>query len=364
MKIALVAHCRYPIKQPFEGGLEMVTYALCEQLMARGHHVHLYALGNSDPRFNIVPLDAKVSTRYQWNCSRAVPDITSDDELLQTLWYSRSMAKIGSGDYDIVHNHSLHYQPIILGNMLDVPFITTIHTPTFTHLKLGALGVAHDTGQTFTMVSDSLRKTWEPFIRDARTVYNGIETKNWKFNSEPAGHLFWYGRICPEKGTHLAIQAAIEMGKNLLLAGPLSNPEYFEEEIRQYLSHPLINYLGHLEQAELQPYLAGADCMLFTSTWEEPYGLAIAESLACGTPVVAFNKGAAPEILTPQTGVLVEEESIPDVVRGIKKARMLKRRDCRKRAEQFCSVKSMVDSYLNLYNELRYPKNIKLIANR
>jgi glycosyltransferase involved in cell wall biosynthesis len=356
MKIALIAHSRHPIKQPFEGGLEMVTYALCEQLMARGHIVHLYARGDSDARFDVIPLNAKSNTRLRPDRGNAVPDITKNPELQETLWYSRAMTKIGAGDYDIVHNHSLHYQPILLGNCLDVPFITTIHTPTFTYLKLGALGIAPDNRQTFTMVSESLKKTWEPFIKNAKVVYNGIELKNWKFNPDPSQHLFWYGRICPEKGTHLAIRAAMEMGQQLLLAGPNSNPEYFEKEVEPYLSHPLITYLGHLEQAELQPYLASARCMLFTSTWEEPYGLAIAESLACGTPVVAFQKGAAPEILTEQTGVLVENQTMEDLIGGIEQAVELDRRECRWRAEKFCSIEKMVSSYLNLYAQLRYPK--------
>ncbi|MGB7394654.1 MAG: glycosyltransferase family 4 protein [Pricia sp.] len=362
MKIAILAHSRYPIKQPFEGGLEMLTYALCEQLMARGHTVHLYALAASDDRFDIVPLDSKLSTRNQLDSEQALFDITNDRNLLEALWYSRALAKIGLGDYDIVHNHSLHYQPIILGNRLDVPFVTTIHTPTFTQLKLGAVGVAPDTRQTFTMVSASLKKTWEPFIRDAQVVYNGIDIKNWDFNAKPAGHLIWFGRICPEKGTHLAVLAAIEMGQQILLAGPISNPDYFEKEVERYLSHPLVTYLGHLEQAELQPYLASARCMLFTSTWEEPYGLAIAESLACGTPVVAFEKGAAPEILTPKTGVLVRNETTEALIRAVEKAMHLDRRHCRERAEKFCSIEGMVASYLKLYANLRYPNKIKLTA--
>lgn len=360
MKIALVAHCLYPIKEPFEGGLEMLTYLLCRSLMERGHEVHLYGHRDSDKVFNIhpIPTECLYPSEMISQMGAMGQDATA---VRESLGYAKIMNEIAHSDYDIVHNHSLHYMPILMGNGLHTPMITSIHTPKFPYLQFGGYGVKGDNHQIFTMVSESLAKTWEKIIPTATVIHNGIDLSKWEYIERPVGsYLFWYGRICPEKGTEFAIKAAMESNSNLVLAGPISNRDYYDTEIVPLLGHINIDYIGHMSQEKIVPLLGNAKALLFTSTWDEPYGLTLAESLACGTPVIAFEGGATSEILTDETGILVSKRDIDGMVAAVHKVTGIKRAACRRRAEEFCSHEIMVEGYLTLYDRLLEHREYKM----
>lgn len=352
MKIALIAHCLHPIREPFEGGLEMITFLLCRSLMERGHEVHLYAHEDSDKRFHIRPIP--LNAPYPGELLKGMSEVGHGiDMVRETLAYVGTMNEIATGGYDIVHNHSLHYIPIIMGNILGVPMVTSIHTPEFPFLQLGAYGVKNYTRQTFTMVSKSLAKSWNKLVPISTVVHNGIDVDNWAPVDEPHGdYVFWGGRICSEKGTHLAIKAAVEACKPIKLVGPISNRDYFDTYVKPLLNSKGVDYLGHIDQGSMGPLMANAAAMLFTSTWEEPYGLTLAESLACGTPVIAFEGGAVREILTDTTGIIVPKYDIEGMSKAISSVSGLSRDECRKRAVDFCSHHRMVEGYLDLYNRL------------
>jgi len=361
MKIAIIAHSLHPIKEPFAGGLEMITFLLCDSLIAQGHEVHLYAHKNSDTRFNITAIDPLSYVPKKVADNSLSIDEPSTGSLAEAVGYTNVMMKIAAGNYDIIHNHSLHYIPILIGNGLNTPMITSIHTPQFDFLRLAANEVKDNCTQTFTMVSKSLAKTWNSIIPNAKVVHNGINLAMWNFVAEPSGnYLFWYGRICPEKGTDLAINAAIKCGHNIKLAGPISNREYFESNVAPLLAFDNVEYLGHLPQVELNPILGNAIALLFTSTWDEPYGLTLAESLACGTPVVALKGGATSEILTKETGIIIPKDNILFLGEAIASAQRLNRECCRIRAEEFCSHQVMVRKYLSLYDSLLEYRDYKL----
>ncbi len=360
MKIALIAHCLHPIKEPFEGGLEMVTYLLCRSLMERGHEVHLYGHRDSHPTFEVhpIPTDCLYPSEMLEQMAAMGQDATA---VRESLGYAKIMNEIAHLNYDIVHNHALHYMPILMGNGLRTPMVTTIHTPEFPYLQFGAIGVKANNKQTFTMVSKSLARNWERFIPNATVVYNGIDLSKWEFIENNNGdYLLWYGRICPEKGTEEAIRAAIASDSSLVLAGPISNPKYFSEKIAPLLGHKNIDYVGHKSQEALTPLLGNAKALLFTSTWEEPYGLTLAESLACGTPVIAFEGGATGEILTDKTGEIVPKLDIAALVAAIHSVSKIHRTDCRKRAENFCSHNRMVEGYLSIYDRLLEHRELKM----
>ena len=352
MKIAVIAHSLYPIKEPFEGGLEMVTYLLCRSLIERGHLVDLYARHGSDPTLD--PINIPTDRLYPSDFLKEVSDFgRNTSEVKEMMAYSQIMDRIAKGGYDIVHNHSLHYIPIMMGNAIDVPMLTSIHTPPFTYLQIGAYAVRKAVDQTFTMVSSSLAETWSHIVPNAEVVHNGIDLSMWDFvPTDRREYLFWYGRICPEKGTHLAIEAARWAGMEIRLAGPISNRDYYDEKVMPLLHYKNIKYLGHLSQKELVPMLGNATAMLFTSTWEEPYGLTLAESLACGTPVIAFDGGATREILSRRTGIIVPMEDTVAMSEAIGEIGSIERADCRERAEKRCSHQVMVQNYLDLYDGL------------
>ncbi|MGB6151342.1 MAG: glycosyltransferase [Pricia sp.] len=360
MKIAIVAHCLHPVREPFEGGLEMVTYLLCRSLMERGHEVHLYGHKDSDSRFEVRPI--ALDKGYPSVLFTQMQAMGQEPlAVREILAYTKVMQSIAEGGYHIVHNHALHYVPILMGSTLRTPMITSIHTPTFPYLMLGSQGVRGNEGQTFTMVSQSLAETWKPFIPVVDVVYNGIDLSCWKPVRNPSrDYVFWYGRICPEKGTDLAIKAALLAGVSIKLAGPVSNREYFDEQVAPLLDNPQVDYVGHKQQKELEPLLGNALTMLFTSTWEEPYGLTLAESLACGTPVVAFEGGATREILTECSGIIVPKYDIQGLADAISNVDGLNRGMCRVRAESFCSHELMVDGYLKLYDMLLKQKKYQV----
>lgn len=373
LRIAIIAHCLYPIAQPYAGGLEMITELLCNELVAQGHKVLLYAHKDSQTNATLIPF----LTRDEFDAT--VYDNEHDslgmsrEELYQYLVYQKALRDLidrdEHGEIDIVHNHSLHHIPMMTGQAFGDRFFTTFHTPIFPQLRLALLTLRHGTKTQFTAVSEHQQRLFSEFV-PSQVVYNGIDVESFVSNIDSTADFannnegksdsdevyFWYGRICPEKGTHLAMQYCLEAGKKLIIAGPKSNEEYFNEYVAPLLAEdrkqnetPLFDYVGHVTKDEVNHYLCQATAMLFTSTWDEPYGLTLAESLACGTPVIGFDVGASAEIVTPDTGIIVPKEDKAAFIKGFAEIKNISREACRTRALAFCSVAAMVEGYLALY---------------
>nr|WP_317198712.1 glycosyltransferase [uncultured Psychrobacter sp.] len=361
LRIAIIAHSLYPIAQPYAGGLEMITELICNELVAQGHDVLLYAHADSQTDATLVSF----MTRTQFEA--LVYDNEHDsvgmsrEELYQYLVYQHAMRDIISrdeqGEIDVVHNHSLHHIPMMMGQTFGARFFTTFHTPIFPQLRLALLTLRHGTHTQFTAISAHQQQLFAEFV-PSHVVYNGIDVQSFAANTDPIKDevYFWYGRICIEKGTHLAMEYCKAVGKRLIIAGPKSNEEYFDkyvapllEEDRDDGTPALFNYVGHLSKAQINERLSHVTAMLFTSTWDEPYGLTLAESLACGTPVIGFDVGASSEIVTADTGIIVPKKDKHAFIQAFDDIQDISRAACRLRAEQFCSVAAMVDGYLSLY---------------
>jgi len=343
MKIAVLAHNKFPIAEPYAGGLEMITHQLVQSLQENGHDVHLYALAGSDPRFKLILLD-QVKTHSS----------ELSDHAIETKMYRRALETIESIDYDVVHNHSMHELPLQWGATSRHQFLSSFHTPVFESIHKGLEDIqGKDHNQKFSVVSRKLGKTYSSLLPQWTVVYNGIDTAAWTFNPTPKkDSLCWVGRICQEKAPHLAIDYALKANKKIVLAGPVSNDEYHQKFIVPRLARKGVEYLGHLKHRELNALIGASEATLFTSVWDEPYGLVIAESLSCGTPVISFNVGAAPEILDASSGLIVELENEQAFLKAINKVTQLSRVDCRNRAVQFCDKKQMVDGYEKIYQEM------------
>ncbi|WP_350559614.1 glycosyltransferase [Psychrobacter sp. CAL346-MNA-CIBAN-0220] len=368
LRIAIIAHSLYPIAEPYAGGLEMITQLLCDELVAQGHDVLLYAHSDSQTQATLVPL----LTRAQFEA--LVYDNEHDsvgmsrEELYQYLVYQRAMHDIivrdERGEIDVVHNHSLHHIPMMLGQAFGSRFFTTFHTPIFPQLRLALLTLRQGTKTQFTAISGHQQQLFAEFV-PSHVVYNGIDVQSFTANVHPIKDevYFWYGRICPEKGTHLAMEYCQAAGKRLVIAGPKSNEDYFNQYVAPLLAEdskiskeqgtpPLFDYVGHLSKAEINDYLGNVTALLFTSTWDEPYGLTLAESLACGTPVIGFDVGASAEIITPDSGIIVAKMDKEAFVQAFEDINDISRQACRNRAEQFCSVSAMVAGYVQLYRDV------------
>lgn len=349
MKIALLAHNKFPIVQPYAGGLEMITHLLAEKLQTMGHEVHLYALDGSDSSLKIIALN---DDSINWAALRK-KQISKEisDDYIDNLMYSLALAKIEAENYDIVHNHSMHHLPIVWGEISSLKVITTFHTPVFEDIHRGLTSIKSTNNQKFTTVSAKLGRIYEELISDYSVIYNGINVQNWNFHPEAnKGNVCWIGRICKEKAPHKAIEFALKAKKKIVLAGPVSEETYFREYVKPLLEHNAVQYAGHLEQKELNKIMGKAEATLFTSVWEEPYGLVIAESLACGTPVIAWNVGAAPEIISAKSGIVVPAFKEELFISAIKNISTINRQACRDRAINFCDASIMVKAYEKLYN--------------
>ena len=342
MKIALIAHLKYPIVQPFAGGLEMHTHLLARLLRERGHDVTLFAAWGSDAALDYRPVCAPTGD------AAGDPVRAAAIDAAEFAAYTAILDAVARGGFDIVHNNSLHDLPLRESGMLAMPMLSVLHTPPFASLANGVKDAASD--MTFVAVSPSLAREWRGIGVDPEVVGNGIDLAVFPFSAgpcDPSG-AFWSGRIVPEKGLHLAIDAARIAGLNLAFAGPRSDMAYWHTEIAPRLGGGVAD-LGHLDHAALAARLGRAQVALVTPCWEEPFGLVVAEALACGTPVAAFARGALPGILDATCGRLAPAGDTEGLARAMRAAAGLDRRACRARAEALFDAREMTDRYEALY---------------
>ena len=353
MKIAVIAHLKFPIAEPFAGGLEMLTHALVKGLAERGHQMDLFACEGSDRMLNVQRVNM-----WEVDCSKTKnipPDHPDFNEAFvhQHHAYMDMLLRIQTGDYDLVHNNSLHYLPTTMARMLPMPMVTTLHTPPFPFIQSAAMGSAAYGNNSFVAVSNHTGTVWKSATGGSATIYNGVDTDFWAFEPEPqTRQAVWFGRICAEKGTHLAMQAAKKAGIFLAFAGPVSNEPYFEKEVKPLMDEEHNQYLGHLTQLEMRAYMQQAGVFLFTSMWEEPFGLVLAEALSCGTPVAAFRSGASPEIIDATCGRIVEKGDVNELATALQSCMDLNRMDCRQRAVKHFSIERMIDDYEAYFQQI------------
>jgi glycosyltransferase involved in cell wall biosynthesis len=352
-RIAVLASARFAIRRPFAGGLEAQTYHLAQVLRSRGHEVMLYASADSDPALQVTPIVDR-ETRLQLSpAARSDPSMVAEPFLEEHHAYLSVMLRLADSDVDVVHNHSLHYLPVAMAPALGVPVVTTLHTPPTPWLESAMASLpAGSTNPTFVSVSDANARSWRCPDRIDSVIHNGIVVADWPFRAVPTGdHVVWTGRLVPEKAPHLAIDAARRAGREILLAGPLSDERYVAAEVVPRLGADA-RYVGHLDTSELAELVGSARVALVTPAWDEPYGLVVAEALACGTPVAAFRRGAMPELLDDETGVLAPPDDVDALATAIEAAAGLERGACRARAEAHCSIETMAARYEALYERL------------
>ncbi len=346
-RVLIIANARYPIAEPFAGGLEAWTAAFIRGLRARGADITIFAGAGSDPglavhELPIAPLEISAA-------ARADISMPPDDWMCEHHAYLQAMlvALRADGKFDLIHNSSLHYLPIALADMLGVPMVTTLHTPPTPWLE-SAIRL-QTRAPTLVAVSDHTAASWR-HVASPGVIRNGIDLAAWP--PGPGGEaLVWSGRIVPEKAPHLAVAIAREAGFRLRIAGPVGDHAYFNSAIEPVLGDG-IEYVGHLTQPELAEMIGHSTASLVTPAWDEPYGLVVAESLACGTPVCAFARGGIPELLSRICARLVPPGDTSSAARAIAEVVQLSRSAARAQAERCCSIESMLDAYCDLYANL------------
>ena len=339
MKIAVVAKTRLPIAEPFRGGLEAFTHALCKEYIRLGHEITLYAHTDSDPALNVTGFYGDEHREDK------LFDLYETDEYLSIL------ADIEQNDFDVVHNNSTHELPILWGVKAQIPVVTTIHTPPISKLKAAITICSGARNLYFVMPSKSIAATWQPYLNTgSRIIYNGVDLIEWPLARKRRDYLFWFGRIVHAKGLDIVLDAAHELNRPLNFAGPIDDKRYFDEQIRPRMTEN-DTYLGHLEQADIRKHMAGAAAMVNAVRWEEPFGLTTIEAMASGVPIAGFDRGAFKELIDADSGVVAGQKNVKSLAKAIAAAIPLASDTVRRHAETF-SLRTMAERYLTYFKNV------------
>jgi glycosyltransferase involved in cell wall biosynthesis len=332
MRIVLVAPPWLPVPPPGYGGTEAVIDRLATGFAAAGHDVLLCATGDSTCR---VPLECTLPAAV--GTARMTP-------ALEVQHVVRAYAAIERWGPDIVHDHTL-VGPIYAAR-LDVPVLTTNHGPFDS--ELGDLYRAvSDRAGIIAISRDQASRSWG--VRIAGVIHHGIDVDAIPFGRGTGGYAAFLGRMCPDKGVDVAARIARASGVPLRIAAKLAEPderEYFERAVRPLLGRD-VEYVGEVGGADKYEFLGSASCLLNPLQWDEPFGLVMAEALACGTPVVATPRGSVREIVDDgRTGFVRDEELLGTALRH---AVELDRRVCREEACRRFATDRMVRDHLALF---------------
>jgi len=339
MKIAQIAPLYEAVPPRLYGGTERVVAHLCDALCELGHEVALFAAGDASTKAKLIPARSQ-SLRLDPN------PLKSDHAAhIAMLYEVRRLAD----RFDVLHFHTdvLHF-PLFEG--LAHRTVTTLHG----RLDIGDLQSALACWPRFGLVSisDSQRRP-VPASNWLATVKHGVRPELYRPPERPSGsYLAFLGRISPEKRADVAIKLARRSGLPLKIAAKIdaSDEAYFETVIRPLLNDPLVEFIGEIGDADKSEFLGNARALLFPIQWPEPFGLVMIESMACGTPVVAWNCGSVPEILDHGlTGFIVDSEE--RALRAIECAADLDRRRIRSVFEQRFTAKAMALAYVSVYEQ-------------
>jgi glycosyltransferase involved in cell wall biosynthesis len=339
MRIGLIAPPWTPIPPKLYGGIELVVDQLARGLQDAGHDVLLYATGDSTCP---VPRDWILPEAEGMRIGMAVPEIRHVIHAYEAV-----------SDCDVVHDHTV-MGPFHAEHYPDLPVVTTIHGPFNEELTDLYRSIAHRV--PIVAISHAQRRA-APHGAVARVIHHGVEVEQFPMGDGSGDgdgpFVLFLGRMNPEKGAHRAIAVARAAGIRVLMAAKMREPEelrYFAEMVEPHLGPDAV-YLGEVSHERKLELLAGASALLFPIRWNEPFGMVMIEAMACGTPVLAFPEGAAPEVVDDgRTGFLCNDEA--EMVDALGRLGELKRSDCRLAVEGYFSTSRMVAEHVELFETL------------
>ena len=338
MQIAQIAPLTEAIPPKLYGGTERVVHWLVEELVALGHDVTLFASG-----------DSQTSAKLQGCWPRALRldgSIRDANALHMTML---EQVRRQASDFDFLHFH-LDYYPFSLFSRQSTPFVTTMHG----RLDLPELQTVFDTFSSAPVVSISnAQRRPLPQARWVKTIHHGLPEKMLVPMPVTPSYFAFLGRISPEKRVDRAIRIAEHCGIPLKVAAKVdrADRDYYEEEIHPMLASPNVEYVGEIGDKDKSAFLSGAIALLVPIDWPEPFGLVMIEAMACGTPVIAYNRGSVPEVIDEGvTGFIVEDEA--GAMGAVDRLAHLSRPAIRRRFEERFTARRMALDYLSVYRGL------------
>ncbi|TWO71617.1 glycosyltransferase family 4 protein [Caenimonas sedimenti] len=348
MKIAQVAPLIESVPPRAYGGTERVVHYLTEALVAMGHEVTLFASGDSSTSARLVPVVDRALRLHP-----AKPD--------PVIWHTLLVDRVREtcNEFDVIHFH-----------------VDTVHLPVAVHCRTPSLTTLHgrldlpDLTPLFkrfarhplVSISDSQRRplAWANWLA---TIPHGLPPDLYHFHPEAQDYFAFVGRVSPEKGCDRAIEIAIACNTPLRIAAKVDvhDRPYFEEKIEPLLDHPLVTFVGEIGDADKDDFIGNAKAFLMPIDWPEPFGLVMIESLACGTPVVAYGHGSVPEIIEDGvTGFVVHDQA--QAIAAARDVARLDRRACRDAFERRFTAPVMARHYVERYRALVQEQDARVAA--
>ncbi|MGE5341537.1 MAG: glycosyltransferase family 4 protein [Candidatus Omnitrophota bacterium] len=333
MKIAILSPICWRTPPRHYGPWEQVASNIAEGLLRKGYDVTLFATKDS---VTSGKLDSICPHPYE-------EDKRLDPKVWECLHIGHLMER--AADFDIIHNN-YDFLPLSYSRLISTPMVTTIHG--FSSPKILPAFKKYNDIVSYVSISNADRS---PELDYVATVYNGIEIEHFTFNETPGSYLLYFGRIHYDKGTVEAIQIAKRAGMPLIISGIIQDESYYNERVLPLIDNEQIVYIGSSEPEKRNKLLGEAFALLHPINFEEPFGLSVAESMMCGTPVITFNRGSMPELVEHgKTGFLVH--SVEEAADRVGDISTIDRAYCREWSISRFSSERMIEGYIDVYHRV------------
>ena len=334
MRIAMLSSIAWRTPPRHYGPWERVVSLLTEGLVRSGVDVTLFATADSVTRGKL--------------CSVTKRGYEEEDTILPKVVECMHISEVfeRSAEFDLIHNH-FDFLPLTYSRLVNTPVVTTIHG--FSSPKILPVYRKYNNTVYYVSISDADRAEDLDYVA---TVHHGIDIENFTFRSKPGDdYLLFFGRIHHDKGAKEAIEIARRSGRRLIMAGIVQDEEYYDQFVRPHLNDPDIEYVGSVGPKDRDCILGDACALLHPINFAEPFGLSVVESMACGTPVIAFNRGSMPEIIVNgRNGFLVND--VDGAVEAVARINRLDRAVSRRIVEERFIVDVMVTRYIKVYEAI------------
>jgi glycosyltransferase involved in cell wall biosynthesis len=333
IRLAMLSPISWRTPPRHYGPWESVVSLLTEQLVKMGLKVTLFATGDSQTSGQLVAV-----------CPRPYSEDSSvNPKVAECLHISEVFER--SADFDLIHNH-FDFLPLTYSGLIETPMLTTIHG--FSSPSIIPVYKKYNDRSHYVAISEADKS---PELDYLATIHHGIDITKFPFFKGGGKYLLFFGRIHPEKGVYEAIQVAQRVGMKLMIAGIIQDQAYFEKLVEPYIDGTRVEYLGAIGPDRRPEVLGQALALLHLISFDEPFGLSLVESMACGTPVIAFGRGSMPEIIRHgETGYIVED--IKQAVEAVAAVSSIDRSACRDDAERRFSDTRMAQDYVRAYQEV------------
>lgn len=333
MRIAVLSPISWRTPPLHYGPWESVVSLLTEELIRMGVDVTLFATGDSQTSGKLVAV-----------CPRPYSEDRSiDPKVAECLHISEIFER--AAEFDLIHNN-FDFLPLTYSGLVETPVLTTIHG--FSSPKIMPVYRKYNSRSHYVAISEADKS---PELDYIATVHHGIDVGQFPFCDTVGQYLLFFGRIHPEKGVSEAIQVAQRVGVKLVIAGIIQDRDYFMTQVEPHIDGTTVEYLGSVGPDQRADVLGHARALLHLISFDEPFGLSLIESMACGTPVIAFDRGSMPEIIRDgETGYIVE--GIEGAVNAVAAIGTIDRSVCRADVEKRFRSARMARDYVRVYQKI------------